>query len=135
MPVYVKGTADVRPGEGEEIAIEEFVGRVASGTVAISVARARTAEGWLEPARVAEFDEYLVVLNGTVRVESEEGTFDVHPGSSIIVRKGEWARYSTPYGGGAEYIAVCTPAYSSESVHAASSAAESGLSDVHSSMH
>lgn len=97
--------------------IEEFVGRVASGTEDVSVARMKSPSGWIEPAQTPEFDEYTVVLAGMLRVSTREGDVDVHAGQAIITRRGEWVRYSTPGAEGAEYIAVCVPAFSPHTVH------------------
>jgi ethanolamine utilization protein EutQ (cupin superfamily) len=97
--------------------IEEFVGRVTSGTESVSVARMKSLEGWTEPGQRPAFDEYTVVLQGRLRVEHEGGTLEVRAGQALIVQKGEWVRYSTPYAEGAEYIAVCVPAFSSETAH------------------
>jgi mannose-6-phosphate isomerase-like protein (cupin superfamily) len=97
--------------------IEEFVGRVNSGTQALSVARMRSPEGWEEPGQTPEFDEYTVVIAGAIRVETGDGSFDVQAGQAVIAPKGEWVRYSTPVAGGADYLAMCLPAFSPETVH------------------
>jgi len=97
--------------------IEEFVGRVNSGTQAVSVARMRSPAGWAEPGQTPEFDEYTVVLSGALRVETRETTLDVQAGQAVIAPKGAWVRYSTPFDGGAEYVAVCVPAFSIKTVH------------------
>ena len=97
--------------------IEEFVGRVNSGTADASVARMRSPGGWVEPGQTPEFDEYTVVLRGALRVETKGGTLDVRAGEAVIVPRGEWVRYSTPGEEGAEYIAVCLPAFSPHTVH------------------
>jgi len=97
--------------------IEEFVGRVASGTESASLARMRSPAGWSEPAQRPEFDELTFVLRGSLRVEHEGGVIEVLPGQALITRRGEWVRYSTPHLGGAEYLAVCVPAFSPETVH------------------
>jgi len=97
--------------------IEEFVGRVTSDTAALSIARMKSPQGWIEPAQTPEFDEYTVVLVGMLRVETEGGTLDVHAGQAIILSAGERVRYSTPDPDGAEYIAVCLPAFSPETVN------------------
>jgi quercetin dioxygenase-like cupin family protein len=96
--------------------IAEHVGRVATGEAAISIAHMRSPRGWSEPGQTPEFDEYTVVLAGTLRVESREGTLDVRAGQAVHARRGEWVRYSTPEEG-AEYVAVCLPAFSPETVH------------------
>ena len=97
--------------------IEEYIGRANSGTAAVSVAHMRSPAGWAEPGQTPEFDEFTVVLRGTLRVEHRGGTLDVHAGQAVIAHKGEWVRYSTPAADGAEYIAVCLPAFSPETVH------------------
>jgi mannose-6-phosphate isomerase-like protein (cupin superfamily) len=97
--------------------IQEFVGRVNSQTESVSVARMVSPGGWVEPAQTPEFDEYTVVLRGTLRVESPSGAIDVTAGQAVIAHAGEWVRYSTPGADGAEYIAVCVPAFSPGTVH------------------
>lgn len=97
--------------------IEEFVGRVNSGTDALSIARMKSPAGWAEPGQTPEFDEYTVVLKGALRVRLRDREFDVRAGQAIIVRAGEWVQYSSPSPDGAEYIAVCLPAFSSKTVH------------------
>ena len=97
--------------------IEEFIGRVATGTEKVSIARMKSPEGWIEPGQTPEFDEYTLVLAGMLRVQSRDGQTDVRAGQAVIVPHGEWVQYSTPEAGGAEYIAVCAPAFSPEIVH------------------
>ncbi len=97
--------------------IEEFAGRVNSGHSGVSVARMRSPEGWLEPGQRPDFEEITVVLRGLLRVEHAEGTTDVRAGQAIVAAPGEWVRYSTPEPEGAEYIAVCLPAFSPATVH------------------
>lgn len=97
--------------------IEEFVGRVNSGESALSVAVMRSPQGWVEPGQRPEFDEFTVVLRGLLRVEHENGSLDVRAGQAVSTQRGEWVRYSTPEPEGAEYIAVCLPAFSLETVH------------------
>ena len=92
--------------------IAEYVGRVNSATEAVSIARMKSPPGWIEPGQTPEFDEYTVVLRGVLRVETHTATFDVNAGQAILARKGEWVRYSSPDPGGAEYMAVCVPAFS-----------------------
>ena len=96
--------------------IEEFIGRVASQTEAVSIARMTSPEGWSEPKQTPQFDEYTVVLRGCLVVDSAGEATQVHAGEAIIVPRGSTVRYSTPYVGGAEYIAVCLPAFSPETV-------------------
>ena len=96
--------------------IEEFAGRASNGEERVSVARMRSPAGWSEPGQRPEFDEYTVVLGGTLHVETEDGgTLEVPTGQAVLVRGGEWVRYSTPEG--AEYVAVCLPAFSPDTVH------------------
>ncbi len=97
--------------------IEEFIGVVNSATQDLSIARMRSPQGWSEPGQTPEFDEYTVVLAGTVCVETADGTLDVAAGQAVIAPKGQWVRYSTPHEGGAEYIAVCLPAFAPDTVH------------------
>jgi mannose-6-phosphate isomerase-like protein (cupin superfamily) len=97
--------------------IDEYIGRVNSATSALSIAHMRSPGGWLEPGQTPEFDEYTVVLNGLLRVESKSSTIDVKAGQAVITAAGEWVRYSTPTDEGAEYIAVCLPAFSMQTVH------------------
>ncbi len=97
--------------------IEEFIGRVASGTESVSVAHMRSPSGWVEPGQTPEFDEYTVVLEGVLRVTTRSGSVDVRSGQAIVAPRGEWVQYSTPNNGGAEYIAVCVPAFSPGTVH------------------
>ena len=97
--------------------IEEFIGRVNTGHTAVSVARMVSPGGWIEPGQTPEFDEFTVVLRGILRVESREATVDVRPGQAVHVSAGDWVRYSTPDADGAEYVAVCLPAFSPQNVH------------------
>jgi len=97
--------------------IEEFVGRVNSDTAAVSIARMKSPSGWSEPGQTPEFDEYTVVLRGCLHVELKDTAFDVGAGLAISVKAGEWVQYSSPSPEGAEYIAVCIPAFSPETVH------------------
>ena len=95
--------------------IEEFVGRVNSATSSVSVARMKSPPGWVEPGQTPAFDEYTLVLAGTLRVETRSGVLDVRSGQAVIAAKGEWVRYSSPEG--AEYVAICLPAFSPDAVH------------------
>jgi mannose-6-phosphate isomerase-like protein (cupin superfamily) len=97
--------------------IEEFIGRVNSGTAAVSIARMKSPAGWIEPGQTPEFDEYTVVLRGCLHVKLEDAAFDVAAGQAIVVKAGEWVQYSSPGAEGAEYIAVCIPAFSPKTVH------------------
>jgi len=96
--------------------IEEFIGRVNSRTAAVSIARMRSPSGWVEPGQTPEFDEYTVVLAGILRVATRDAAYDVLAGQAIITPRGQWVQYSSPAAEGAEYIAVCLPAFSPDSV-------------------
>ena len=97
--------------------IEEFVGRVNTGHTGISLAKMSSSEGWQEPGQRPEFEEFTLVLSGLLRVETKNGRLDVRAGQAVITSPGEWVRYSTPDAGGADYIAVCQPAFSPETVN------------------
>ncbi len=97
--------------------IEEFVGRVSSGTRDVSIARMRSPQGWEEPGQTPEFDEYTVVVAGTLRVKTKDGSLDVGAGQAVVAPRGEWVQYSSPHEGGAEYVATCVPAFSPTTVH------------------
>ena len=97
--------------------IEEYVGRVNTRTSSASVARMRSPAGWVEPGQTPEFDEFTVVLKGMLRVKTKAETLDVRAGQAVVVSAGEWIQYSSPEEGGAEYIAVCLPAFSPDTVH------------------
>jgi len=97
--------------------IEEFIGRVNSGHSNLSVAHMESPQGWVEPGQRPEFEEITVVLGGTLRVEYEGGAMDVRAGQAVVTKSGEWVRYSSPAPGGAEYVAICLPAFSMETVH------------------
>ena len=103
-------------GEPPKI-IREYIGRVNSGTSAVSVAHMKSPSGWTEPKQTPEFDEYTLVLAGMLKVDHEGGSFEVSPGQAVITARGEWVRYSSPGRDGAEYIAVCLPAFSPDTVH------------------
>jgi quercetin dioxygenase-like cupin family protein len=97
--------------------IEEYAGRASTGHPRVSIARMVSPEGWREPGQAPEFEEITVVLRGTLRVEHEGGAFEVKAGQAVIASPGEWVRYSSPEPGGAEYVAVCLPAFSPDTVH------------------
>lgn len=97
--------------------IEEFIGRVNSNTSSLSIAKMTSPAGWIEPGQKPEFDEYTIVLKGMLKVKTQDAEFEVNAGEAIIVNKNEWIQYSTPGPEGAEYIAVCLPAFSPETVH------------------
>jgi mannose-6-phosphate isomerase-like protein (cupin superfamily) len=97
--------------------IEEFVGRVNSGDTALSIARMKSPAGWIEPGQTPEFDEYTLVLAGMLRVTTRSGVIEVRSGQAVVTPKGTWVQYSTPDDDGAEYLAVCSPAFSPGTVH------------------
>lgn len=117
MPKLIENPTVVQSAGNKPKRIEEFVGRASSGHQAVSVARMVSPAGWEEPAQTPEFDEITVVLRGLLRVESSGESFDVLAGQAIVAAKGETVRYSTPDKEGAEYIAVCLPAFSPDTVH------------------
>ena len=117
MPELISAPIRVEAAGTPPKLIDEFVGRVNTGTESVSVARMRSPTGWSEPGQRPEFDEVTVVIAGMIRVEHEDGALDVREGQAVLTRAGEWIRYSTPEEGGAEYIAVCLPAFSPETVH------------------
>jgi mannose-6-phosphate isomerase-like protein (cupin superfamily) len=97
--------------------IQEFIGRVNSKSEDVSIAHMKSPPGWVEPGQTPQFDEYTIVLAGALRIEHKDGALEVRAGQAVITHKGEWVRYSTPGPDGAEYIAVCLPAFSPETVH------------------
>jgi mannose-6-phosphate isomerase-like protein (cupin superfamily) len=117
MPELIPAPSRVEAAGAEPKLIDEYVGRVSTGEERVSVARMRSPAGWVEPGQRPEFDEVTVVLRGAVRVEHEDGALDVAAGQAVLVRGGEWVRYSTPGAEGAEYVAVCLPAFSPDTVH------------------
>jgi len=117
MPTLIAKPTVIAAAGNKPKVIEEFVGRVNSRTDAVSVARMKSPSGWVEPGQTPDFAEFTLVLRGTLRVESRDGSMDVSAGQAVIVEKGEWVRYSTPSAEGAEYVAVCLPAFSPATVH------------------
>jgi mannose-6-phosphate isomerase-like protein (cupin superfamily) len=117
MPTHVPGPAQVEAAGNKPKVIQEFIGRLNTATGAVSIARMESPEGWVEPGQRPEFDEYTVVLGGALHVRGESQQFVVRAGEAVIARAGEWVQYSTPEPGGAEYLAVCLPAFSPETVH------------------
>jgi mannose-6-phosphate isomerase-like protein (cupin superfamily) len=115
MPELIESPTRVEAAGEPPKVIEDFAGRVNNGEARVSVTRMRSPAGWKEPGQRPDFDEYTVVLDGLLRVEGEDGALDVRAGQAVLVRGGEWVRYSTP--GGAEYVAVCLPAFSPDTVH------------------
>jgi mannose-6-phosphate isomerase-like protein (cupin superfamily) len=117
MPVHIPAPTRVASAGSRPKQIDEFVGRVNTRTAAVSIARMTSPQGWVEPAQRPEFDEYTLVLAGTLRVEGDDAVLDVRAGEAVHVGAGERVRYSTPLEGGAEYVAVCLPAFTPETVH------------------
>ena len=117
MPRLIEQPTRVEAAGTKPKLIDEYIGRVNTETDAISIAHMRSPGGWAEPGQQPEFDEFTVVLKGTLRVEHRDGVFDVRSGQAVITTKGEWIRYSTPDEDGAEYIAVCLPGFSPDTVH------------------
>ena len=115
VPKLIEGPSVIEAAGNKPKRIEEFFGRVNSESDEISVALMTSPAGWLEPGQCPDFDEYTVVLEGCLIVESDSGELEVHAGQGVLTRKGEWVRYSTP--AGARYMAVCLPAFSPETVH------------------
>ncbi len=117
MPTLIEKPTRIEAAGNKPKLIDEYIGNVNSGHSALSIARMQSPSGWVEPGQRPDFDEYTVVLRGTLRVEFEEGHMDVHAGQAVITPRGEWIRYSTPGEEGAEYIAVCLPAFHPDTVH------------------
>jgi hypothetical protein len=117
MPRLIPGPTVIAAAGNKPKRIEEYVGRVNSSDAKVSVARMTSPAGWVEPGQRPAFDEVTLVLRGLLRVDSESGTLDVRAGQAIVTQAGEWVRYSTPEADGAEYVAVCIPAFSPETVH------------------
>jgi len=117
MPKLIAAPAVVAAAGTKPKRIEEFAGRVNSGHAQVSVARMVSPSGWAEPGQRPDFEEITVVLRGALRVEHEGGVLDVRAGQAVVTSPGEWVRYSTPGPDGAEYVAVCIPAFSPDTVH------------------
>lgn len=117
MPIVIKSPSIIEAAGNKPKIIEEYFGRVNSKTSEVSIAKMTSPPGWIEPGQRPQFDEYTVVLKGTLQVKTEKGSIDIKAGSAILTKKGEWIQYSTPYDSGAEYVAICLPAFSLETVH------------------
>jgi mannose-6-phosphate isomerase-like protein (cupin superfamily) len=117
MPTLIEKPTRVTAAGNKPKLIDEYVGRVNNAEARLSVAHMRSPSGWVEPGQRPDFDEYTVVLRGVLRVEHADGRLDVRAGQAVFTRAGEWIRYSTPGDEGAEYVAVCLPAFSPETVH------------------
>jgi len=116
-PILISQPTRIQSAGNKPKLIDEYIGRVNSRDDALSVAHMRSPQGWTEPGQTPEFDEFTVVLRGILRVTHREGVLDVNAGQAVIARRGEWVQYSTPSAEGAEYIAVCLPAFSMDTVH------------------
>jgi mannose-6-phosphate isomerase-like protein (cupin superfamily) len=117
MPTHIKEPTRIQSAGNKPKLIDEYIGRVNSGTISTSVAHMRSPGGWVEPGQTPAFDEFTMVLKGILRVEYSGGSLDVAAGQAVIAHAGEWVRYSTPNSEGAEYIAVCLPSFSMETAH------------------
>ncbi|POY36246.1 cupin [Solitalea longa] len=117
MPTFIKSPSVIEAAGNKPKIIKEFIGRVNSKTETLSVAKMESPFGWVEPGQTPEFDEYTLVLKGMLQVTTKDQTVNVHAGEAIITHKGEWVQYSTPEPEGAEYIAICLPAFSMDTVH------------------
>ena len=117
MPTLIEKPTRITAAGNKPKLIDEVVGRVNTRTDAVSIAHMRSPSGWVEPGQTPEFDEYTYVLKGLLQVTHEGGSLDVRAGQAVIARKGEWVQYSTPGADGAEYIAVCLPAFAPDTVH------------------
>ncbi|HEU0301905.1 MAG TPA: hypothetical protein VFR37_20790 [Longimicrobium sp.] len=117
MPTLIPAPAVIEAAGNRPKRIEEYAGRVNTGQAEVSVARMQSPEGWVEPGQRPEFLEVTVVLRGMLRVEHQGGALEVRAGQGVVQHPGEWVRYSTPEAGGAEYVAVCLPAFSPDTVH------------------
>jgi mannose-6-phosphate isomerase-like protein (cupin superfamily) len=117
MPVLIPSPTRVEAAGNKPKLIDEYAGRVNTGEARVSVAHMRSPGGWVEPGQTPEFDEYTVVLRGLLRVTHGGGVLDVRAGQAVLARRGEWVRYSTPEPDGADYVSVCLPAFSPDTVH------------------
>ncbi len=117
MPTLLSQPTRITAAGNKPKLIDEYIGRINSKNEAASIAHMRSPGGWQEPGQTPEFEEFTVVLKGMLRVEHRGGAIDVRAGQAIIAHRGEWVRYSTPEAAGAEYVAVCLPAFSMETVH------------------
>lgn len=117
MPILISNPTIIKAAGNKPKIIEEYFGKVNSKTETVSIAKMTSPQGWIEPGQRPLFDEYTVVLKGTLQVKTENEIINVKAGSAIITKKGEWIQYSTPYEGTVEYIAVCLPAFSPDTVN------------------
>jgi len=117
MPIKINSPSIIKAAGNKPKVIEEFIGRVNSGTEEVSIARMKSPDGWIEPGQTPEFDEYTVVLKGKLHIKTKTDEIMLKEGEVVITKKGEWVQYSTPEPEGAEYISVCLPAFSPETVN------------------
>lgn len=117
MPQLIEKPTRITAAGNKPKLIDEYVGLVNTGTASLSIAHMQSPAGWAEPGQTSEFDEYTLVLRGRLRVTHRDGQMDVKAGQAVLVQRGEWVQYSTPSEGGAEYVAICLPAFSSGAVH------------------
>ena len=117
MPTLIAGPTRITAAGNKPKLIDEFMGRINSNESRLSIAHMRSPSGWVEPGQTPEFDEFTLVLKGALEVRHKDGTLQVKAGQAVVAHAGEWVRYSTPDPGGAEYIAVCLPAFSPQIVH------------------
>lgn len=117
MAIKIQSPSVIKAAGNKPKLIEEYAGRVNTKDENVSIAKMTSPQGWVEPGQTPEFDEYTIVLKGTLSIKTKNETIEVKQGEAIIVKKGEWVQYSTPYEGGAEYMAICLPAFSPDTVH------------------
>lgn len=117
MPRFIEQPQRIAAHGEPPKTIEEYIGRANTGDETVSIARMVSPAGWSEPGQAPDFAEFTIVLRGVLKVESKQGTIEVRAGQAVVADPGEWVRYSTPYTDGAEYVAICLPAFSPERVH------------------
>jgi mannose-6-phosphate isomerase-like protein (cupin superfamily) len=117
MPLFIQGPHVIPAAGNKPKIIEEFFGHVSSKSGETSIARMISPAGWVEPGQTPEFNEYTVVLKGALKVATQKEKFMVTPGQAILIYSGEWVQYSSPFDGGAEYVSICVPAFSPDTVH------------------
>ena len=117
MAQFINSPSIVKAAGNKEKIIKEFFGHVNSKTSEVSIAQMKSPQGWLEPGQSPKFNEYTVVFKGTLKISTRQAEFLVNAGEAIMAEANEWVKYSTPFPGGAEYIAVCIPAFSPQTVH------------------
>ena len=117
MPHLIPAPTRIQAAGNKPKLIDEYVGRVTTSTAGVSVAHMRSPGGWVEPGQTPEFEEHTVVLRGTLHVKTHSGELDIRAGEAVTIAAGEWVQYSTPGAEGAEYVAICLPAFSMDTVH------------------